>query len=74
MIGFAGEGGGRGQRNFRPGVFAAGDGATPAGRGLGKGLLVEKEFAGVYLPGVVASLAVETELPAVPGGDGGAAA
>lgn len=73
MIGFAGEGGGRGHRNFRPGVFA-GDGATPGGRGLGKGLLVEKEFAGVYLPGVVASLVVETELPVVPGGDGDAAA
>lgn len=62
MIGFAGEGGGRGHRNFLPGVFA-GDGATPGGRGLVKGL-VEKEFAGVYLPGVVASLTPDTEFPA----------
>ena len=57
MIGFAGEGGGSGHRNFLPGVFA-GDGATPAGRGLGNGL-IENDCAGVFLPGVAA----EIELP-----------
>jgi len=66
MIGFAGEGGGSGHRNFLPGVLA-GDGATPGGRGLGKGL-VEKECAGVFLPGV----APDSELPEAGGGEGGA--
>jgi hypothetical protein len=47
MIGFAGEGGGSGHRNFLPGVLA-GDGATPAGRGLWNGLAA-KEY-GVDLP------------------------
>lgn len=50
MIGFAGDGGGKGHRNFLPGVLA-GEGAMPGGRGLLKGL-VENEFAGVFLPGV----------------------
>ena len=48
MIGFAGEGGGSGHRNFLPGVLA-GEGATPAGSGLGNGL-AEKEYAGVFFP------------------------
>jgi len=58
IIGFAGDGGGSGHLNFFPGVFVAGDGITPAGRGLLNGL-VEKEVAGVCLPGV-ASLTPET--------------
>lgn len=62
IIGFAGDGGGSGHLNFLPGVLAAGDGATPAGRGLLKGL-VENDVAGVCLPGV-ASLMPETEFPA----------
>lgn len=65
MIGFAGDGGGSGHRNFLPGVLA-GDGAMPAGRGLGNGLM-ENDCAGVFLPGVAA----ETELP--DGGSGEAA-
>lgn len=48
MIGLAGEGGGSGHLNFLPGVLA-GDGATPTGRGLWKGL-TEKECAGVCFP------------------------
>jgi hypothetical protein len=57
MIGLAGEGGGSGHRNFLPGVLA-GDGATPAGSGLWKGL-AEKECAGVAFPERVSP---ETEL------------
>ena len=47
MIGLAGEGGGKGHRNFLPGVLA-GDGATPAGSGLWNGL-AENEWDGVFL-------------------------
>ena len=54
MIGFAGEGGGSGHRNFLPGVLA-GDGATPAGSGLGKELAVN-EWAGVFLASPVTGL------------------
>ena len=60
MIGFAGDGGGRGHLNFLPGVLA-GDGATPGGSGLVNGL-VEKELAGVCLP-EVASPMPETPFP-----------
>lgn len=44
MIGLAGEGGGRGHRNFLPGVVAGeGEGAISAGRGLENGLAVAEE-------------------------------
>lgn len=48
MIGLAGDSGGSGHLNILPGVLA-GDGATPAGRGLWKGL-AKREYAGVALP------------------------
>lgn len=39
IIGFTGDGGGKGHRNFLPGVLAGdGDGAIPAGHGLWNGL------------------------------------
>lgn len=54
IIGLAGEGGGKGHLNFLPGVLPGdGDGATPAGKGLGKGLAAKEVEPGVASGGGV---------------------